>query len=286
MRHLLALPAALVLACLATSPAAGTTGFEPGATPSLFVTGAPSSAPTSLELAFRVPGLPHRGARRKQDGASPDPTVFSAQRAAVILRSLTVPGWGQATMGRRHAAGFFATAELGIWTAFTSFRVQEKLRTDTYVSTARLFAGIDLSGRDEEYRRLVGAFSSSDEYNQRVVAYDAANLFLQNVYNPDMAGYRAYVDAHSLKGNDAWSWNDYASFKRYGDERKQAQRAAMRANTALAIAVANRIASALHAARVAGHVRPATEHTSWNVGFAPGDPAERVLFRSGVSVRF
>src|SRR5439155_3926726 len=43
---------------------------------------------------------------------------LSPERARLLLRSLTVPGWAQATGGRRTAAAAFGLAELSIWTSF------------------------------------------------------------------------------------------------------------------------------------------------------------------------
>jgi hypothetical protein len=284
----------LLLAACVAAPAGAGTGFDiDDAPPSVVLTGptftlAGSSISSFGETPSRRAKKPKkRKSRLNADStAVPDAAIFSAQRASILLRSLTVPGWGQATLGKRHAAAFFGTAELGIWTAFTAFRIQEVMRAQSYTRTARLFAGIDLSGRDEEYRRIVGAFSSSDEYNLLVVARDAANLYMPDPYAPDMAGYRAYIAQHSLSGANAWQWADEQSFRRYGSQRKDAQRAAIRANTAMAVAIANRIVSAVHAARGAGKAAAGAGHTSWNVDFRPGQPGERVLFRSGLTARF
>jgi len=90
------------------------------------------------------------------------PLGLGAGRARILLRSLTVPGWGQATEGRRTSTKVFLLTEAGIWGSFVSFRVQEALRRHSYVTTARLFAGIDLGDRDEEFRRIVGVYPSSD----------------------------------------------------------------------------------------------------------------------------
>ncbi len=261
-------------------PAAGPSATSP---PVIDLTAPLASEPPVL--AIRLPGL-HRGTR-KPEAERVDQTVFGAHRASMMLRSLTVPGWGQASLGRRHAAATFALAEAGVWSAYTAFKVQQVMRTDTYIRTAKLFAGIDLRGRDEEYLRIVGAFTSSDEYNLYVVTRDAANIYMRDPYDPDMAGYWAYIASHSVKGRDAWRWSDLGSFRRYRAERKQAQRAGIRANSMLAVAVGNRILSALHAARNAN--KPAPAHvapTSWNFDFAPGAPGERVLFRSGLRARF
>lgn len=256
--------------------------------PELDVVAGPT--PALVELAtspslLHVPGLNRRSRAAKPERV--DPTVFGAQRASVMLRSLTVPGWGQASLGRRHAAATFALAEVGVWSAYTAFKVQQVMRTETYVRTAKLFAGIDLRGRDEEYLRIVGAFTSSDEYNLYVVTRDAANLYMRDPYAPDMPAYWAYIAEHSITGRDAWRWSDLETFRRYRAERKQAQRASIRANTMLAVAIGNRILSALHAARNAG--KPAPAHVSaaqWDVDFTPGTPGERVLFRTGLRARF
>lgn len=208
------------------------------------------------------------------------------ERARILLQSLTVPGWGQATLGHRHAAGFFGTLELGIWGAFTAFKVQEHLRRHSYEREASLFAGIDLSGRDEEFRRIVGAFTSSDEYNLLVVSRDAANLYLSDPTKPDMAGYRAYIAQNSLSGKDAWSWGSIDELRRYGGYRKNAQRAGLRANTALGLAIANRLVSALHAARLAGHESAPATKTSWNVEVGPAPGEDPTAVRAGLRARF
>jgi hypothetical protein len=172
------------------------------------------------------------------------PIALSPERARVMLQSLTFPGWGQATLGQRKAAGAFALVEAGIWASFTAFRIQESMRRNTYERTALLYGGIDLSGRDEEYRRIVGFYMSSDEYNRLVVRRDAANL-----YYGDPAAYDAYVAEHELKGADAWSWDSETSLERYRLERQRTQRAQQRAHTAIAAALINRLLSVVHVSR-------------------------------------
>ena len=149
-------------------------------------------------------------------------------RARLMLQSLTVPGWGEATLGRRRSALALGLIELGIWGSFTAFRIQERMRRETYERTARLFGGIDLGGRDEEYRRIVGLYISSEEYNRLVVRRDAANL-----YFGDPAAYEAYIAAHEIRGADAWAWASEADFLRYRAERQATQRATKHAQDAL-----------------------------------------------------
>jgi hypothetical protein len=203
--------------------------------------------------------------------------ALSPERARVMLQSLTFPGWGQATLGQNRAAGVFALIETGIWASFVGFRIQESMRRNTYERTAFLFGGVDLNGRDEEFRRIVGFYMSSDEYNQLVVRRDAANL-----YYGDPAAYDAYVAAHELRGANAWSWDSEASLERYRLERQRTQRAQQRAHTAIAAAVINRLLSVVHVSRTHAD-KPAG--AVWKIECAPTgeDPT---AYRFGVRADF
>ncbi len=217
-----------------------------------------------------------RHRRRAGAGTGGPPITLSAERAKLLLRSLTVPGWGQLTTGHRTAAAVFGLAEAGVWTTYTAFRVQNQLRRDAFVRTARVLGGIDLHGRDEEFMRIVGSYASSDEYNQLVVARDAANLYYNNP-----AAFQAYFDAHALKGADTWVWPDDEALLRYRGQRKDAQRAALRANASLAMAIVNRLLSAIHAARLSS---PATQHSLQLEALPSAD--DPTAFRVGVLHRF
>ena len=266
--------------------AAAFTGSAVGRETAGLACGAGRETPPGLVAAGEEPLAISFGRRRSGKPKAPPapPAALGAERARILLRSRTVPGWGQATLGHSTAATLFALAEAGVWGSFTAFHLQQQMRTDTYERTARLFAGIDLARRDVEFRRIVGAFASSDEYNRLVVARDAANLYLSDPQHPDYDGYRAYIEAHRLGGGDAWSWASDADQTRFRGQRKDAQRAALRANTALALAIANRIVSAVHAARVAG--RPAGRPRSWNLEMAPVDGTDPTAFRLGVRAKF
>ena len=258
-------------------PVAGTLALaRPGES---FSDDAPGDAPDG-PLAF---SFGRRSPRTPRPPASPE--VLGSARARILLRSLTLPGWGQATLGRRTSATFFGLTEAAIWGTFTAFRIQVAMREDAFLRTARLEAGIDLGGRDEEWRRIVGSYVNSDDYNRLVVARDAANIYLSDPAAPDYAGYRAYLAEHSLKGADTWRWGSLEDQERYRNQRKSAQRASQRANTTLAVAVANRILSALHAARVAGHPAPA-KSTSWQLEVVPVAGQDATAFQFRVHARF
>jgi len=219
--------------------------------------------------------------RADTGGARP---ALTMERARTLLRSVTVPGWGQAVLGHTTSARLFALAELGIWSTFTAFRIQDQMRRDAYERTARILAGIDLSGRDEEFRRIVGVFLNSDEYNRRVVYVDAAKLYLSDLNHLDYAGYRAYIARHSVQGADGWAWDSQGSAARYRDQRKNAKRAAQLANGMLAAAILNRLVSAAHAAQIGRSPFPQSQ--SWNFEVGPAVGPDVVALRLGVRTRF
>ncbi len=283
MRRFLALGlAALALACALAGAARAQVPDDEAllaaapAAPAQFAPGPVELPPGDAALAFRLFG---RKGRSREPKAPAEPAVLGAGRARILLRSLTVPGWGQATLGRHTSAAFFGLTEAAIWGTFTAFRIQVATREDSYLRTARLGAGIDLRSRDEEYRRIVGNYVSSEEYNRLVVARDAANL-----YYDDPVKYRAYIAEHSLSGAEAWSWDSPEAMARYQGQRKDAHRAAQRANTALAVAVANRIVSALHAARAAS--RPVEPARSWNLEVVPVAGQDPTAFQLRVLAKF
>lgn len=251
---------------------AANTAFEAGGAPELTLA-ARGGAPDFL--AQRITDT------RPADERSKLAEVFTAERARILLRSLTIPGWGQATAGHRTSAAVFGLAEAGIWASFTAFRIQEQLRRESYERTAFLLAGIDLSKRDEEFRRIVGSYLSSEQYNHLVVFRDAANL-----HYDDPAAYRQYIAEHELGPEDYWSWRSEEDLIRYRAQRQHMQKAGRRANAALALAVINRLVSSVHAARAHGASgRPSTPR-SWNFEVMPSDPDDATAFQLGVRARF
>ncbi len=213
-------------------------------------------------------------------------TPLNAERARVMLQSLSLPGWGQITTGRKGWARAFFLVDAGIWTSFASFEVQKHLRTESAVRTARIFAGIDLRGRSDEYQRIVGSFPNSDDYNRLVVSRDAFNIYYHldanGVLVGDPVGYRAYIDAHSIGGAQGWAWADPQSYQLYRDQRMGAQRAGLRANAMLALAFANRLVSAIHAAGSSGRIAGTSHalHLDLTPDFSRGFGAVRCALRT------
>ncbi len=201
--------------------------------------------------------------------ADPDLPSAPASRgpspALAALKSLILPGWGQLSTGHKTQAGIFLGLEAASWASWITFKRQGSLREDSYISTAKIYAGIDLTGQDERIRRYVGQYQSEEVYNQYVVRREAA-FFIED---PDEQA--QYIAENSLGGAQTWSWDLYDDFLRYRDQRQSSEAAYHNAEFVVGFALANRLVSAVMAARQASSLRkaPAEEPVG---GAVPGRP--------------
>ena len=202
-----------------------------------------------------LPPAPLAETRLAQATATPPPPVPTLHEApayggpgpaGAALRSLILPGWGQLATGHTTQAAIFGALEVATWTSYATFQRQGNLRRDSYFQTAQLFAGIDLEHQDEDARKLVGQYRSSDVYNQYVVMREAAYFY------EDPVEREQYIQSRSIQPADAWNWgDDFAAFERYRAERRGSEQAFKNGQYALGFALINRVVSAVAAARAA-----------------------------------
>jgi hypothetical protein len=257
---ILLLPFILALAACAPAPASAATAPGGLSSPGLdfrvddrvlaLAAGAPSAEP-------RDPGALK----------SPLPAGRGGETNPLVAmgKSLLIPGWGQLATGHHTQAAVFAALEFGTWAAFGTFERQGALRRSSYFATAQQFAGIDLKGKTDDMRRLVGQYQSNDVYNQFVVLREAAYFFSDSVSRAQ------FIAAHYLGPDDAWSWDSFDAFQVYRAQRRSSEQAFQRARYALGFAVVNRFVSALAAARQAAALRKAARAA--DVGGVPGRPS-------------
>jgi hypothetical protein len=208
--------------------------------------GSPLDRPVSTSAGDALSGL--LAAEADSAGAARAEPAGAAEEgrrgvAVAALRSAAVPGWGQWEQGRRGLGLGFMALETGLVATLAVSIGQGHLRRGNSEDVAERFAGMDLGAHDDRFRRLVSDFRSSDEYNLFVVYREAANL-----YYGDFENYNRYIEEHSLKGVDAWSWESDESWSRYRQLRRSSERAFQRARFAVAGMVVNRVASAIVAA--------------------------------------
>jgi hypothetical protein len=189
--------------------------------------------------------------------ASPDESAsgaFSAiskdggkSRAKALALSTLLPGAGEYYAGKKGRAKFFFLTESAIWTSFIVFEVQGYLRKDAYVDYAQLVAGVDAEGKPDDFYRALGRYMRSDpgpgSYNEDV-RREARALYPDDKQKQDQ-----YLLENGYFGKDAWQWQSEEDQAYYGSLRKKSQLSFNRATYVLGVAVANRILSAMDAAR-------------------------------------
>jgi hypothetical protein len=179
------------------------------------------------------------GVREKEAGAK--------SRVKALALSALLPGAGQYYAGKKGRANFFFLAESAIWTSFVVFEVQGYLRKGNYRDYAELMTGVDTEDKSDEFLRIIGQYMQSDpgpgSYNESIRREARA------LYPDDRERQEQYLLENGYFGDDAWQWQSEEDQARYRDLRKKSQLSFRRATYMLGLAIANRILSAMDAAR-------------------------------------
>ncbi len=172
-----------------------------------------------------------------------EPRRAVSPRKALLL-SLLLPGAGETYLGHKGRATGFFVSEGAIWGNFVLWEVAGHLRRNNYIEQAQLNAGIGTSSESDDYWRLVGIYTRSsgsgpDSYE------DALRRDARNEFPTDPAAQDAWVAQRLPTGNRAWNWSSAALQESYRDTRHSSTRAFSHAKFSFALAILNRIASAI-----------------------------------------
>jgi hypothetical protein len=179
--------------------------------------------------------------------ASEDKDRVSVSRAALF--SLVLPGAGQWYAGARGRAAAFLAAEGICWAAFGFFETVGKAKKADYQTYARVHAGIDPTGKGDDFYRTITFYDSREEYN------DLARVFDQRrPYYSDVPYWH-------------WQWDADASRSTYRNFRNQSNEAFNRGKFTLGALALNRLIAALDAIRTARSVnrRARMETANWRI---------------------
>jgi hypothetical protein len=264
------LSSAILIACVASPPVAG-------AAVSRLALAVPEED-TRIALAAQL------AAQAEAEGM-PTASEGLKPRGSDVWRSAVIPGWGQWRAGYRDIGLAFMAVDLAAWTTLAVSVGQGHMRRGSSEETALRDAGIDLTAVDDEFRKRVSDFPSSDEYNRLVVMRDAAAL-----YYGDFESYNRYIDENALTGDEAWSFSSEETWERYRRERRTSESAFQRARFAAGALLVNRVVSAIVASRLkpktgveSAAAAPPRTQIVWGVGTSPGGSLEP---RLGCVARF
>jgi len=154
------------------------------------------------------------------------------------IYSLILPGMGELYANGFGSGKFFLMAEGALWLTFASFEIYGgSLRAD-----ARAFAlskaGIDPSGKDDQFYVDIGNFDNINEYNEKQARdREDEKIYEGNIYDVNQ-GY-------------AWDWESDVARLAYRDQRLSSERVFNNKKFVVAAILINHVASAINAARAA-----------------------------------
>jgi TM2 domain-containing membrane protein YozV len=175
------------------------------------------------------------GLRVSQPSLAVEDVTSSAKKnvGLAVLYSLFLPGMGELYVGDYGTGKYFTIGEGVLWLTYASFEVYgDWLRDD-----ARLFAtthaGVDPSGKDDQYYVDIGNYINTYEYNEKKLR--------------DRESGKLY----DLASSYFWKWDSDASRANYRDMRVSHDHVFNNAKFVAAAIIVNHVASAINAGRLA-----------------------------------
>jgi hypothetical protein len=150
-----------------------------------------------------------------------------------VIYSLLLPGMGEWYTGDMSSGKYFLIGEGVLWLSYAAFEISGNDLRDASRSFAVSHAGVNTSGKDDQYFIDLGNFLSIDDYNAKKLRdRDIAKL-----YDP-AAGY-------------AWQWDSDAARAAYRSDRVRSETMYNSRKFVGAAILINHVASAINAARAA-----------------------------------
>jgi hypothetical protein len=190
---------------------------------------APPVFPVSLRPAGSDAGAPAAGALR-QDGGPPAEGGKSVGLA--VIYSLLLPGMGELYAGDYGSGKYFTGADGVLWLGLGAVDLHARSMRDDARAFAALHAGFDPGGKDDSYFVNVSNFDDVYGYNEQVLR--------------DRDAYKLYDPSSSYY----WKWDSGTNRSVYRDQRVAADGMFNNTRFVIAALVANRVLSAINAARI------------------------------------
>ena len=152
----------------------------------------------------------------------------SVTKAAFL--SLLLPGAGEIYTGSHTKGKIFLSVETSFWVGFFGFRTHGGWLKKDYKSYAASHAGVNLTGKPDDFFDDLAFYDSRDEYNQFALLYHRE-------------------DARPYKENDFWNWewDSHQSKSHYRNLKNRSKNAYRRALYMVGLSVVNRIVSVIDA---------------------------------------
>ena len=175
----------------------------------------PQHGPPSINLAMQKPD-----AERKSVGLA-------------AIYSLLLPGMGELYADGFGSGKYFLIAEGALWLTYAAFDVYGSSLQDDARAFAVSHAGVDRSGKDDQYYVDIGNFLEINQYNEKQLR----DREPERLYDPN-AGF-------------AWRWESDAARVVYREQRISSENMFNNRRFVVGAILINHIASAINAARSA-----------------------------------
>jgi len=187
----------------------------------------------------------------EEDGSGETPK----SKSKACLYSLLLPGWGHYYAGDKKGAAAFGAVEAATWTSFVVFEVQGYLREEGYEDFAGVFAGISSSGHSDDYYAIIAEYDSWVEYEEAVKSEGRFAIYP----DADAAALEKYFVENRVSDYEAWEWESADIRRDFRSNRSSSKTSYRRALYAVAVAGANRVASAFFALKATNDANRALE---------------------------
>ena len=203
-----------------------------------------------------------------------DPVIakgkISMTRAVVM--SLILPGSGEYYAGKKFKGQIFMGVEAGIWAGYFAYHVYGGWKEDDYKALAASRAGVDNTGKDEQFYDLVGFYSNREEANQLGMLYNN-----DRVYLPDNNSYN-------------WQWESEEARQLFRDLKDGSKVAYRNTTLMLMLALVNRLISGVDTYRTVKSVQrqaeSLTQFGEYKLKISPKILGSRPEFKISLSRKF
>lgn len=190
---------------------------------------------SNVDLAMRVEmALADDDFGQEKDGTQNQSKVSTEGKKSIFraaIYSTLIPGLGDYYVGNRGKARIFFATDAVTWIGYASYRMYGHAKEEDYIRFAQTNANAQLDNKSDDFRDLVGFYSSINEYNTLGRVFDTDRPYL--VDSPE----------------NHWQWQSEADQGTYRHLKNRSREAYRTADFFIGIAIVTRIVSVIDAVR-------------------------------------
>ncbi len=168
-------------------------------------------------------------------------TTHGLSKTKAVALSLLLPGAGQYYAGAKGRAEVFIGAEVAVWAGVLAFHTYGNWKEDDYIRYAERHAGIDPSGKNDDFYKNLTFYNNREDYNTA-----------GRIINPT-APYYPYTQSFY------WQWESDDARTTYRSIRNSSKTAFRKATFMIGMAVFNRIIAGIDSFRIVSRMAQQTE---------------------------